>query len=143
MRKQEDHDLKVLFGDLQANEEKRAPDFQVLMDNVKAEAAESGLDLYQARKRPRFSSSRVAWGGSMLAAAAAAVLIFVQTSGTSDSEFVRVVEAYSADPAAGAWTSPTEGLLALPGKDILSTVPSIGTSGWLSGPRPDSPRNEL
>ena len=79
----------------------------------------------------------------MLAAAAAAVLIFVQASGTSDSEFVKIVEAYSADPASGAWTSPTEGLLALPGKDILSTVPSIGTSSWLSGTGSDSPRNEL
>lgn len=143
MRNQEDQDLKDLFGDLEATEGKRTPDFRVLMDNVKAEAAESGLDLYPAKMRTRFSRSRLAWGGSMLAAAAAAVLIFVQTSGTSDSEFVRVVEAYTADPASGAWTSPTEGLLALPGQDILSTVPSIGTSGWLSGPRPESPRNEL
>ena len=143
MRNQEDQDLKGLFGDLRANDERRAPDFRVLMDQVKAEVAESGLELYPEGRRARFSRRRIAWGGSMLAAAAAAVLIFVQTSGTSDSEFVRVVEAYSADPASGAWTSPTEGLLALPGQDILSTVPSIGTSGWLSGPRPDSPRNEL
>jgi hypothetical protein len=142
LRNQEDQDLRGLFGDLQASEEERVPDFRTLMDRVKADAAESGLDYHSDRKRYRVSRGRIAWGGSMLAAAAAAVLIFVQASGTSDAEFVRVVEAYSADPASGAWTSPTEGLLVLPGKDILSTVPSIGTNGWLSGPRSDTPRNE-
>ena len=143
MRNQEDKDLIELFGGLKENEEKKVPDFRTLMARAKVEATESGQDLWVERKRYRFSRNRIAWGGSMLAAAAAVVLIFVQASGTSDSEFVRVVEAYSADPASGAWTSPTEGLLALPGKDILSTVPSIGTSSWLSGTGSDSPRNEL
>jgi hypothetical protein len=84
----------------------------------------------------------MAWGGGLLAAAAAAVLLLVGLPDTSDSDFVRVVEGYSANPAAGAWKSPTDGLLRLPGDDVLTTIPGIRTSRWRVAPRPNSRRND-
>jgi len=113
------------------------------MNRAREEAFRSGLEIHpEGREARRFPRS-LAWGGSLLAAAAAAVLLLVQIPGTSDSEFVQVVQAFSSDPASGAWKSPTDALLDVPGAEILFTVPSIRTSRWLLEPRPNPKRNEL
>lgn len=143
-----DQDLKGLFRHLRADDGRGIPGFEELMNRAREEAARTGQKLNPQEFRtgegnPRRAIRRLAWGGSLLAAAAAAVILLVQMPGTSDSEFERVVRAFSSDPASGAWTSPTDGLLDLPGTDILSTIPSIGTSRWLMDPRPTPPRNEL
>ena len=142
MRDPKNPDLEVLFQDLQETETARVPDFRSMMDQARAEAAESGpgaIPVRQSRVLPK----RLAWGGSLLAAAAAAVLILIQVPATSDAEFVQVVQAYSSNPAAGAWASPTDGLLNVPGNKILSTMPSIGTNRRLLDPGSEPQRNEL
>ena len=143
MRDQEDSGLRGLFRDLQTEDRKQAPDFRPLMTRVREEASGSGLEVHPEKSRVRRFPRRLAWGGSLLVAAAATVLMLVQTQDTSGSEFERVVSAFSSDPASGAWQSPTDGLLDVPGKEILSTLPSIGTSRWLPDPGPESRRNEL
>ncbi len=144
MRDQErDQDLLGLFHDLQGEDRQRAPDFRTLMARAQEEASRSGMEVHPVRKGLRRLPRRFTWGGSLLAAAAAAVLLLVQIPSTSDSDFERVVKAFSADPASGAWKSPTDALLDLPGTEILSTLPSIGSGRWPMEPRPNPRRNEL
>jgi hypothetical protein len=147
LREREGQDLKDLFQDLQEEDRQRVPSFRNLMARVRDEASRSGAEVYPgrsvAKRIPRRLPRRLAWSGSLLAAAAAAVLLLVQTHGTSDAEFVQIVQAYSSNPSAGAWRSPTDGLLELPGRDILSTVPSISTRGWFTDPVGPPRRNEL
>ena len=143
MRNRDDEDLRGLFKDLREEDRKRIPEFGILMARARREAVESGLRLHDAGKYTFRISRKLAWRGSLLAAAAAAALLLIQVPHTSDSEFVQVVQRFSADPASGAWKSPTDGLLDLPGNTILSTVPSIGTSQWLLDPGPNPRRNEL
>jgi len=143
LRNQEkDQELRGLFHDLQEEDRQQAPDFRTLMNRAREEASGSGLEIHPESRVTRRIPRRLAWGGSLMAAAAAAVLLLFQIPGTSDSEFVQVVQAFSTDPASGAWKSPTDALLDLPGAQILSTVPSIGTSRWLMDPRPTPRRNE-
>ena len=144
MRDQEkDQDLRGLFHDLQEEDLQQAPEFRTLMNRARGDASGSGLEIHPENRVTHRIPRRLAWGGSLLAAAAATVLLLVQLPGTSDSEFVQVVQAFSSDPASGAWKSPTDALLDLPGAQILSSVPSIGTSRWLMDPRPKPRRNEL
>ena len=152
MRDREDQELRGLFRDLKKKDGERVPDFGTLMARAREEASRSGLEVHTGGGGTRhilemdvfhFTRRRAAWGGSLLAAAAAAVLLLVQGPGTTDSQFVQAVQAYSSDPALGAWTSPTDALLELPGGEILSTVPSIGTSRLLANPGLSPRRNEL
>jgi hypothetical protein len=140
---QEDQDLRKLYQNLHEEDRQRVPDFQVMMARVREELSVSGQEVLKERKRLLRFPRKVAWGGILLAAAAAVFILLLDPGGTSDSEFVQVVQTFSADPAAGAWKSPTDGLLDLPGSEILSTVPSIGGSLWLSDPGAAPRRNEL
>jgi hypothetical protein len=140
---QEDRDLQRRFQDLHDEDRHRVPDFQAMMARAREEASVSERMALEERKGLRRVPRKLAWGGSLLAAAAAAFLLLLETGGTSDSEFVQVVQTFSANPAAGAWKSPTDGLLDLPGSEILSTVPSIGGSLWLSDPGSAPRKNEL
>jgi hypothetical protein len=144
LRDQEkDQELRGLFQDLQDEDRERIPDFKTLMARAREEASGSGPEIDSLSRGTRRIPRRLAWGGSLLAAAAAAVLLLVQIPGTSDSEFERVVRAFSADPASGAWKSPTAALLDVPGAEILSTFPSISTTRLPLDPRPTPQRNEL
>ena len=143
MRDQEDQDLQGVFRDLQDQDRKKVPEFRTLMARARQEASGSEREIHLGSRWTRRLPRRLAWGGSLLATAAAAVLLLVQIPGASDSEFERVVNAFSADPASGAWKSPTDALLDVPGVEILSTLPSLGSSRWLMNPRPSPKRNEL
>jgi hypothetical protein len=142
LRERDDQDLKRLFGHLRTEERGRIPDFRTLMARAREEAAQNGHGRFGGRRTLHGVPRRLAWGGSLLAAAAAAALLLLPP-GTSDSEFVQVVQTFSTDPASGAWKSPTDALLDLPGRDILSTVPTIGSRPWLAGPGASPRRNEL
>lgn len=136
-------DLKALFQELREKDEGRAPSFEQLMAGVREDAAGAGArpGPVAARHRRKRAFPRLAWGGSLLAAAAAgAALLLLPGRGTSDAEFVTAVRSYSTDPAGGAWRSPTDALLALPGSEVLSTLPSIGGRQWpvISGANPRS-----
>jgi hypothetical protein len=101
------------------------------------------MEIPVSSKAHRLTARRLAWGGSLLAAAAAAFLILLPSRRTSEAEFVQVVQMFSADPASGAWRSPTDALLDLPGNEVLSTIPTIGSKQWILGPSADRRRNEL
>lgn len=140
---EEDQDLRGLFQQLREEDRKRAPEFGILWARAREEAAGSGPETFSRRRATRRFPLRLVWGGSLLAAAAAATLLLARIPSTSDSEFVQVVQAYTSNPASGAWKSPTRSLLDLPGTTVLSTVPSLGTNRLLMVPRPAPRRNEL
>lgn len=133
MRDTNDADLTELLQRLRNEDERRAPEFRILWDRALSEASESDLGL-QSGGRHRWGVPRsLRWAGPLLAAAATVVLLLVSVRSTSDAEFVRAVEDFSADPAGGAWQSPTDALLRFTGESILSTVPTIRSPRWLPG----------
>ncbi len=137
-----DRELKALFQGLRAEGEKRTPDFAHMMAQAREQAGEAPAAHGTSRGLTpgwRVFRPRLAWASGALAAAAAAVLMFVVPDGP-DAHFEQVVRAFSTDPAAGQWTSPTDGLLQVPGLELLSTVPSIGgfSVPLPSGDRPSS-----
>ena len=140
----QDRELEALFEGLRAEDEKRVPDFARMMAKARGQAGETAEANPPGRtvgSRGLFARPRLAWAGGALAAAAAAVVMFVVPDGP-DAHFEQVVRAFSADPAAGQWTSPTDGLLQVPGLELLSSVPSIGN---FSVPLPsgDRPNGQL
>lgn len=143
----------------------RVPDFDAMMARAKDEvvsrpalevvaggaarssdAAKPGSDERTGDGvRARRRVVRIGGWVSLATAAVAAGLLLVQnpTRGLdADAEFERLVAAYSADAAAGAWRSPTDGLLDMPGLD-LGAVPSVGGSlrdtNSNDAPAPDGP----
>jgi len=141
LRNQDDQDLRRHFEALQEHDLPQVPAFETLMDRAREQAAREGLQVRPPARLPSPVFRRVAWSGGLFAAAVA-ILLLARFPGTSDSDFVQVVEAFTADPAAGAWKSPTDGLLDLPGHEILSTVPGIETRRWMVAPRPGPGRND-
>jgi hypothetical protein len=137
--RQPDRDLRELFQELREGDRERIPDFQGMMARAREEAS---LAKITPSARPPMRR-RLAWGGSLLAAACAAALLLIQMPHGGDAEFERVVQAFASDPATGAWKSPTDALMDLPGAEILSTVPSIGNRRWARPAGDDPRRNEL
>jgi hypothetical protein len=139
-----DDDLvRERFQDLRADiqgSSGRVPDFRVMMDRAQEGAAtipslrvESGGTSASRRRR------RMLWTGgwaSALAAAALAGLLLTSGGEDQDAEFDRLVASFATDASAGAWRSPTSGLLEVPGIELTRSVPSIG--GALRGLDPAS-----
>jgi hypothetical protein len=139
-----DPDLRGLFQELREEDQAGAPSFAGMM----ARAKEDAESLVERRPSHGFSGRsrqlrRVAWGGSLLAAAAAAILLLLPKPSITEAEFEMTVRAFSAHPAGGAWRSPTDGLLDLPGSNVLSTLPSIGSPLWPIGSGTTSRPNQL
>lgn len=138
-----DPDLRALFQALRREDDGLVPPFRRVMEAGRAETGEpasSGARTWAARRPLR---RRLALGGTLLAAAAAAVLLFLPRSRVSEAEFESAVRTYTTSPAGGAWRSPTDALLKLPGNRVLSTLPSLG-----GGPMPGrattrSPSNQI
>ena len=80
------------------------------------------------------------WLSAAMAAAAVGLLLVGPGENTADADFERLVAAYSADAALGAWRSPTEGLMRTPGLD-LGSVPSITPTVPGERPRPEEGRD--
>ena len=70
---------------------------------------------------------RVLYAGGLAAAAMIAALLVVPRARSNDDDFERAVRAFQSDPALGAWQSPTDALLDVPGSQLISTVPRVGT----------------
>lgn len=137
----QDPDLRALFRELREEDEGRAPSFQELWAGVRGRAPDGGAGRGGGRRVRGHIPRRLAWGGSLLAAAAAtAALLLLPARGGSDAEFVTAVRSFSANTAGGAWRSPTDALLALPGSDVLTKRPNIGGGQWpaTSGTNPRS-----
>jgi hypothetical protein len=114
-------DLRERFQAMKRADAGRAPAFEAVMARARAQAASPA---------PRDASPflrRMAWVGGLAAAAAIVALAVVpQTRSTSeDAAFEQAVRTFSASPAMGAWRSPTDGLLDVPGSRLISTTPSV------------------
>jgi hypothetical protein len=137
-----DHELRDLFQGLRAEDREAAPGFDEMMARVK-----EAQDLPEESRSPRVSwvrrPRRWVLTGGLLAAAVAAAVLLMDTSTTTDARFEEVVRAFASDPALGAWESPTDGLLDVPGIELLRTVPTIGNPRWPGQPQGDPHMNQL
>lgn len=136
-------ELEALFRELREGDGKRAPGFQETMATVRGEMARKEGWSRGVRGHRPWLGRKLYWAGGLLAAAAAAALLLVPLRRASDADFVLAVRSYSASPAGGAWRSPTDALLDLPGSDVLTTLPAIGERSWPGSSPEDSRWNQL
>ncbi len=122
--RQQDPELRARFEELRRLDASLAPSFADVMARAQAEAARDADAT--APRQSRVSLRRFGWAGALAAAAAIAALIVVPRTGSHEDAFEQAVQAFHANPALGAWRSPTDGLLNLPGSQLISTIPSVG-----------------
>lgn len=119
-----DPELRALFEAQRHDEASYAPSFAEMMARAQAEAATAAVSPGLPTQRTRWRRYRT---GALAAAAAIAALIVIPRVRSGDDAFEQAVRAFQSNPALGAWQSPTDGLLNLPGDRLLSTVPTMGT----------------
>jgi ferric-dicitrate binding protein FerR (iron transport regulator) len=120
----QDTELRALFEAQRHDDASQAPSFAEMIARAQAEAGIAAVPATVSTLRSRW---RREWAGGLAAAAAIAALIVIPRMSSGDDAFVQAVRAFQSDPALGAWQSPTDGLLNLPGDRLLSTIPSVGT----------------
>jgi hypothetical protein len=124
-----DEALRERFQELRTatQESGGVPEFSAIM--ARAEAAVATQPALEVVTGGAVGSRRWmrlgAWGSVALAATVAGLLL-VRSGPTPDEEFARLVASYSSEVSAGAWRSPTSGLLEVPGMDLMRSMPSIG-----------------
>lgn len=126
-----DADLRELFQELRKTDLRGAPPFREVMAKATTMGREGelpGLSPTPFFRAPAGFRRRAAWAAPLVAAAAALVFLILPGNGTTDAEFELAVHSYMADPAGGAWRSPTDGLLRVPGSEVLSTLPKLDGS---------------
>ena len=138
-RSREDEQLRARFGRLRSDLEREgAPDFRTMVERAKNAALLDRSTAPALARRRWFTLS--GWAVTAAAAALAGVLLSRRGS-DADAEFDRLVAAYASDAAAGAWRSPTDALLEVPGSELIRSVPSIGGIPGLTLPElPDFER---
>jgi hypothetical protein len=123
-----DEDLRARFDDLRAGT--RTPTFASVLERAAAEAREQpALGVHGGSGSRRRVLKVGVWASAAIAATLAGLLLFDRgaTPGSSaDDRFADLVAAYSQDMSAGAWRSPTSGLLDVPGMELVRGVPSLG-----------------
>lgn len=120
--RQRDPELRALFEAQRQDDASRAPSFAEMMTRARAAAAATPATQPDLRTRRRRE-----WAGGLAAAAVIAALIVIPRVRSGDDAFEQAVRSFQSDPALGAWQSPTDGLLNLPGDRLLSTIPTVGT----------------
>jgi hypothetical protein len=122
-----EEDLRRRFQELRAGTGAgRRPEFGAVM--ARAGAAADARPALEVVRGGRVGSRRWVLVGASALAATVAGLLLVDRGPSSDEDFARLVAAYSSESAAGAWRSPTSGLLAVPGMELTRAVPTIGVS---------------
>jgi hypothetical protein len=121
--RQQDTDLRARFDAQRRADANKAPSFAAMVARARAAATDAAHAIAPRRLKLR----RLVYAGSLAAAAAIAALLVVPRSPSSEDAFEQTVRAFQNDPALGAWRSPTDGLLNVPGSQLISTVPSVGT----------------
>lgn len=129
-----DAELRERFQQLRSEDRAAAPDFAVMFEQARAEAAAGGAAevgvAHPVRPRgfQRVARSRWMWaGGSVAAAAAVAALLLFHPGARADREFVRTVREFAESTR---WRSPTDMLLDLPGSEIMRSIPRVGSPSW-------------
>ena len=133
----EEDALRERFQSLRSEQAARAPEFGAMIARARADATampELAVVEGAASDSSRGHRSRRwlrlgGWASAALAAAVAAVLLVRPSA--EEREFVRLVAAYSAE---ATWESPTSKLLAVPGIELLNSVPSVGSSRDMASP---------
>ena len=145
----DDDDLRSAYRSLEEEtRSNRVPDFQAMMAKAREEAGAPDLGVVQggAARRPRGRRAvwAAGWATTALAAALAGVIFTAGGPSEGDAEFELLVASYSANPAGGAWSSPTSELMDVPGMELVRTMPSLGgmIRGVELGERPDPPGSE-
>lgn len=123
--RQQDPELRARFDELRRADASRAPSFAAVLARAQAEA--SGHAVSTARRGARVSVRRFGWAAGLAAAATIAALLVIPRSRSDQAAFEEAVQAFQSNPALGAWRSPTDGLLDLPGNRLISTIPGVGT----------------
>ena len=140
--------FRTLRADVRRSSD-RIPDFRAMLERAKSDAEPPSLELEQGGASGRVSGRRrgLLWTGgwaSALAAAALAGLLLTSGGEDQDAQFEQLVASFATDASAGAWRSPTSGLLDVPGMELTRSVPSIGGSARGLDPAslPDRPAPE-
>lgn len=127
-----DQALRQGFEGIREADAQRAPDFSLMIARARADAAaapatvpSSPVVTPAADVRWFRSAKRLLFVGAPLAAAAALALWFRPVS-AADREFEQAVAEWSRTAATTA-TSPTDGLLSVPGSEFLRGTPMDGT----------------
>lgn len=118
----QDSDLRAHFEAQRRADAGEAPPFARMAARARAEAANAAPTI--ATRRP--GQRRLMYASGLAAAAAVAAILILPLSPSSEDAFEQAVRAFQSDPALGAWRSPTDGLLHVPGSELMSTVPSVG-----------------
>jgi len=132
----DDDGMRDAFQNLRAETRQggRAPEFGAMLEEARRQAAaRPALEVVHGGGRrtggagPARRLMRVGgWASAALAAGIAAVLLVDRPDPTGEEDFERLVAAYAAETSGAAWSSPTSGLLEVPGIDLMRSLPSIG-----------------
>ena len=119
----QDTELRARFDAQRHAEAEQAPPFAEMMARARAASAADA-----PAPGPRMIKlRRVLYAGGLAAAAMIGALLIIPSASSSEDDFEQAVRAFQSDPALGAWESPTDGLLDVPGSQLISTVPRVGT----------------
>jgi hypothetical protein len=129
-----DRALRERFQALRAEDARRAPDFADLL--ARAQAPEAIPIARPRRGRPPARALRWTLAAGALAAAAIAGILAVPRDAHDD--FETLVRTFSSQVGSGLWRSPTDGLLEVPGIELVRSVPAIGGRPRWPSPLPDA-----
>jgi hypothetical protein len=120
--RQQDTELRAHFDAQRRADASETPSFATMMARARADAVRTPA------VAPRtLNLRRIAYVGGLAAAAVIGALLMVPGSPSSEDAFEQTVRDFQSNPALGAWQSPTDGLLDVPGSQLISNVPSVGT----------------
>ena len=119
----DDRQLRDRFQQLKADDAKRAPDFATMYQRA-YQASEANETIETRRVIPIAGRRRWVLAAGTAMAAAIAGLTLLPTN--DDHQFEELVTAFSSEMEVGLWKSPTDGLLEVPGIELVRSVPTIG-----------------
>ena len=123
--RQQEPELRARFEEQKRVDASQTPSFATVMARVQEDLAhDAGATIV---RNPGVRWRRFGLTGALAAAAAIAALIVIPRANSSDDAFEQAVRAFQTDPALGAWRSPTDGLLQLPGHQLMTSIPRVGT----------------
>ena len=123
--RQQDPELHARFEEQKRVDASQATSFATVMARVQEDLAlEADSTIV---RNPRVRWRRYGLTGALAAAAAIAALIVIPRANAGDDAFEQAVRSFQTDPALGAWRSPTDGLLQLPGNQLMTSIPRVGT----------------
>ena len=121
----QDPELRSRFAGLKRVQSQHTPAFADVLARAQQQAVRESN---RSQRGSVFGMRRLTWAGGLAAAAVIAALLMVPRARSGEDEFEKAVQAFNNNPALGSWRSPTDALLNVPGSQLMSTVPAIGTS---------------